>query len=136
MVRGAVRVLEEGMLEQFDDQSQKPISASFTAPFAPNEDIETLSKLNTNQQESDSPISIALDSPQRNVTFSIPPTPSLDAPLPISTDDHLPIVENISYNAIDEMVNEVFARAGVDVDYLTFEDFEYVVEQDANVLAW
>lgn len=50
----------------------------------------------------------------------------------------MPIMESMSQNAIDQMVERTFASAGVsDSDGgLSFEDFKRVVEGDSNMLAW
>lgn len=53
-------------------------------------------------------------------------------------EDQLPLMESISHDAIEEMVEQVFMIAQVprDRDVLTFEEFRLVVQQDVNILAW
>ena len=71
---------------------------------------------------------------------------SLDLSSPLSRnsipglldEDQLPLMESISHDAIEEMVEQVFMIAQVprERDVLTFEEFRLVVQQDVNILAW
>ncbi|KAL5036562.1 hypothetical protein BDV3_005765 [Batrachochytrium dendrobatidis] len=51
--------------------------------------------------------------------------------------ERFPIMEAMSQDAIEEMVERTFEAIGAgDRDVLNFEEFRYVVEHDINMLAW
>jgi hypothetical protein len=171
LVRGVVKVMEEGMLDNFDDEASKPVSAAFGAP----------STLNENDNENNTPTDpappkdeslVVNDSSSMNSSFvditrselnNNPATAhssrleelehfdaklsevghspaSLDVRPALAfmpNDEHIPVMEYISNDAIEEMVDQVFIIAGAeDDDEITFEQFERVVESDVNILAW
>jgi hypothetical protein len=67
------------------------------------------------------------------------PTFSVGTPIPNVQDDveHYPIMEAMSQDAIEEMVNKIFTSIKpVNSDKLTFDEFRKVVEGDSNLLAW
>ena len=199
LVRGVVKVMEEGMLDTFDDEAEKPVSAAFGAPSTLNDSntyssfqerygveesqrnesnsekentananfihthIQTLSNTSTTEDYETSsgrgkppiaPITIpettTLSSANFNFTtrpllsprrHSIDSTsPLLLSSVPVNPDeDYKPIMESISHEAIEEMVDQVFVLAGVDAserDFLEFEEFQNVVHKDVNLLAW
>ena len=52
-------------------------------------------------------------------------------------EEHWPVMEAMSQDAIEEMVSKTFDSAGIPgEDRLSFEDFKKVVESDSNMLAW
>ncbi len=199
LVRGVVKVMEEGMLDTFDDEAEKPVSAAFGAPSTLNDGgtfssqqerdemeesrsqsmlekekansnfihthFQTLSTTSATEDYETTPTEIGkppiapLQIPEASVISShgfyantgmklSPRRPSIDhSSSPISRssmpglhpdEDHYPIMESISHDAIEEMVDQVFLLAGVgpEREFLTFDEFRRVVEQDVNVLAW
>jgi len=51
--------------------------------------------------------------------------------------NNLPIMEAMSQDTIEEVVNKTFALANAKSnDYLTFEEFQKVAESDITILAW
>lgn len=221
LVRGVVKVMEEGMLDTFDDEAEKPVSAAFGAPSTLNnsgdgdrggasslsstggqdadkddvgrqqlmlekeqtnsnlihthlQSLSDMSSLSTSgvvvtESQTDAPVpsskpvhhpvlslqvdgnSATLSSPHLTATGasikqSFPRRTSLDMSSPLSRNsvpslldqDQLPLMESISHDAIEEMVEQVFLIAHVpaDCDFMSFEEFRIVVEQDVNILAW
>lgn len=173
LVRGVVKVMEEGMLDNFDDEASKPVSAAFGAPSTMNEN---------NEESADTPVDpappqkeesmITNDNSSMNSSFvDVKRSDTNNAPVnlqstrleeldqfdaklseaghsPVSldvrpalafmpNDEHIPVMEYISNDAIEEMVNQVFDIAGAqDEEEITFKQFEKVVEIDVNILAW
>jgi hypothetical protein len=158
LVRVSVKVMEEDMLANFDDDGTKPVSAAFGAPSTLNDSSHRQeTELSQKQPESSEILSIAdrleddgmeaelsdVSIPnKRRVSFDLPTasptTYDLRPSLPYMRDeDHVPIVETISQDAIEEMVQQVFLVAGCEKQgKLTLEDFKTVVEYDANILSW
>jgi hypothetical protein len=171
LVRGVVKVMEEGMLDSFDDEASKPVSAAFGAPSTLNEnenanntptdplppkdeslvlnDASSMnssfvdvkrSELNNNHTTAHSSRLEELE--QFDAKFSeVAHSPaSLDVRPALAfmpNDEHIPVMEYISNDAIEEMVDQVFTTAGAgEEDEITFEQFEKVVENDVNILAW
>ncbi|KAJ3163281.1 hypothetical protein HDU88_006379 [Geranomyces variabilis] len=100
-----------------------------------------------------SPLRASLDpsSPQHHLFAHHLPSPSTAAAPPHSAiEEQWPIMEAMSQDAIEEMVDKVFESAGKEdavrryhehgpleeEDGLDFEDFVRVVEIDSNLLAW
>ncbi|KAJ3172897.1 hypothetical protein HDU87_007733 [Geranomyces variabilis] len=100
-----------------------------------------------------SPLRASLDpsSPQHHLFAHHLPSPSTVAAPPHSAiEEQWPIMEAMSQDAIEEMVDKVFESAGKEdavrryhehgtleeKDGLDFEDFVRVVEVDSNILAW
>ncbi|KAJ3271117.1 hypothetical protein HDV01_007054 [Terramyces sp. JEL0728] len=173
LVRGVVKVMEEGMLDSFDDEATKPVSAAFGAPSTLessqpqqkdeetqtrtedrreerteetrqrsgtlNRPISNLSHVVTTFDDDDTPPPTR--QPRRIVSFDmLTPSPrSLDLrpALPFLQDDeHVPIMESISQDAIEEMISQIYSLVGKSEGDLTFEDFKIIVENDVNILAW
>jgi hypothetical protein len=155
LVRGAVKVMEEGMLDSFDDEAAKPVSAAFGAPSTQFNQTTTTTDFQEKEQTEEDLELIPMEksrslqeilSPnsasKKFVSFHLheESPKSLDlrpAPAYMRDDDHLPIVETISKDAIEEMINQVFLSVGCsDRDSLDFTEFCAVVEQDVNILSW
>lgn len=161
LVRGVVKVMEEGMMESFDDEAEKPVSAAFgpatltnnesmaafnvpdhsrqhhdTADARQSKDEPLTHLINTHlQPQEEGEISDRLK-PNLLTTNNDPRRGSLDTTSPISRDDEdLPLMESISHDAIEEMVAAVFEIGGNE-EGLGFSQFEVVVRHDPNVLAW
>lgn len=67
---------------------------------------------------------------------SAPPTATHDTNSPFGYGT-LPIMEAVSQDTIEEVVNKTFALAHAEnKDYLTFEEFQRVAEADITILAW
>jgi hypothetical protein len=159
LVRVSVKVMEENMLESFDDDGTKPVSAAFGAP-------STLidGNLTHNEPRQKPPVSETTEissishrieadmmdpsypdvniPPKRRVSFDIagetPTTFDIRPSIPYMRDeDYEPVVESLSQDAIEEMVQQVFTIAGKEnQDYLNLDDFRTVVDYDTNILAW
>ncbi|KAJ3128330.1 hypothetical protein HK098_004739 [Nowakowskiella sp. JEL0407] len=70
---------------------------------------------------------------RRSVQMS-PLNPIIDSDL---EEEHWPVMETMSQDAIEEMVERTFNSAGLsDEDGIDFEVFKKVVEIDSNLLAW
>lgn len=171
LVRGVVKVMEEGMLDNFDDEAENPVSAAFGAPSTqqgdgpsnnvgpgPSQDkkedrdaFELLQMTDSivlgHATTSDRPPLLQTDFQSPSVSSSSRTQrdqrrPSWDSPvssIPFNTDeDHMiPIMESISQDAIEEMVQQVFTLAGAqERNDITIDEFKMVVEQDPNILAW
>jgi hypothetical protein len=155
LVRVSVKVMEEDMLANFDDEGTKPVSAAFGAPSTLNDgnhrpemDIpQKLPELSNVEDRIDDDIADAslpdvLIPNKRRVSFDLPSasptTYDMRPSLPyMRDDDHVPVVETISQDAIEEMVQQVFLVAGCEKKgKLTLDDFKTVVEYDANILSW
>jgi hypothetical protein len=166
LVRGVVKVMEEGMLENFDDEASKPVSAAFGAPSTLNDNADMFDASSEPTPTKEESLAVT-DSPPLNSSVAehkMTTTPAhssrledleqFDAKLTeialspasldvrpalafMANDEHVPVMESISNDAIEEMVNQVFAIAGAqNQDEITLEQFEKVVESDVNVLAW
>jgi Ca2+-binding EF-hand superfamily protein len=139
LVRGSVKLIEEGMLEQFDDQDNKPVSAAFGAPTS----LDTDSNHHTDLKDQPR---LDLGSPndflftRYEPTFNISPTKTLDLRPSLAflgENDHVPVIENISQDAINEMIQIIFDQIeNSHGEYLTLEDFIKAVDIDVNIIAW
>jgi hypothetical protein len=180
LVRGVVKVIEEGMLDSFDDEAEKPVSAAFGAPSTLGvSDPEASHPNNTNageasrkrdaqtaEEEEFSPsfsesatrLNMAIPPSNEAASGSSPSSASLpiflrrqysyDENSPTSLDlrpslpfigdeEHVAIMESISHDAIEEMIDQVFATGNAaSKDVLTFDEFRIAVLHDVNVMAW
>ncbi|KAI8820750.1 uncharacterized protein EV422DRAFT_496563, partial [Fimicolochytrium jonesii] len=177
LVRDVVKTMEEGMMDSFDDEGTKPVSAAFAGPSGrhvedDNPDGDGLGegrspqKLKKHFEEdsfdilarfaapgSNNPRRRSHVSPSQNRGFRRPsndqsPTyvspasdtlSSIDSPTSASISEQWPVMEAMSQNAIQEMVDKTFELAGLaatDPQGLSFEAFVKVVEADNNLLSW
>ncbi|KAJ2997124.1 hypothetical protein HDV02_005865 [Globomyces sp. JEL0801] len=180
LVRGVVKVMEEGMLDSFDDEATKPVSAVFGAPNSTDDSSDLPQPKPIQDDMSDSPLmernlsygsnqplrrqiataintdheydpgnqslpSPSLHSPMqasrrlptRTVSFDMnqsPKTLDMRPALPFMVDDeHIPIMESISQDAIEEMIQQVFVVANAtDKEGLDIDDFRLAVDHDAR----
>jgi Ca2+-binding EF-hand superfamily protein len=113
LVRDVVRALEEEMMESFDEEVSKPVSAAFTAPIPSNRDDASSSSSSAVQK-------------------SVPASNGAGDPA-----QYFPVMETVSQDAIDEMVEKTFATLVPDGQGLiSFESFKAFVENDSTMLAW
>jgi hypothetical protein len=104
LVRDVVKALEEEMMENFDDQASKPVSAVFTAPIQTNGNNGLPTKAHDDEDE---------------------------------TEQYWPVMETMSQDAIDEMVEKTFSGLNIRGDGLiSFEEFKAFVERDSTMIAW
>lgn len=136
LVRDVVKTMEDGLLENFDEQDAKPTSAAFSAPIV----------------SSGPPVESQLEQPEEELTenvptilakldtLSVPPSaPSSPTMLhgQILYHEDFPVMEAMSQQALDEMVNQTFADAGAQWrDEIDFSGFCIAAEKDPNLLSW
>lgn len=113
LVRDVVRSCEEEMMASFDDSADKPVSSVFNAPIPSDSGPST----------STGKPAMLLNNPGNTSAQGI--------------DRRWPIMEAMSQDAIDEMVNNVFQCADTDKDgKISFEEFEAWAANDNTILAW
>ncbi|XP_073256071.1 uncharacterized protein [Porites lutea] len=113
LVRDVVRSCEEEMMASFDDSADKPVSSVFNAPIPSDSGPST----------STGKPAMVLNNPGNTSAQGI--------------DRRWPIMEAMSQDAIDEMVNNVFQCADTDKDgKISFEEFEAWAANDNTILAW
>lgn len=113
LVRDVVRSCEEEMMASFDDSADKPVSAVFNAPI-PND---------SGPSTSAGKPAMVMNNPGNTSTQGV--------------DGRWPIMEAMSQDAIDEMVNNVFQCADTNKDgKISFEEFEAWAANDNTILAW
>ena len=114
------------MLENFDDEAEKPVSAAFGAPFETNNDNREQNYMK--EVESDEEFSpTRSDSPYRNDS-----SPTRFSEI---ENTETAIIDTISQNAINEMISQIFDSVGK-TEELNFEDFKKAVAIDVNIMAW
>ncbi|KAI9197381.1 uncharacterized protein BJ171DRAFT_428071, partial [Polychytrium aggregatum] len=181
LVRDVVKTMEEGMMESFDDEAAKPVSASFYAPIQSQGNPSTFDDEDDEEEgegSARSPTHATLPSPHmatslpdsmlstsddqrriqtilQNRSTNVSPTPSdtntaresglfhgynpSHGSFSMTDGDHVhfPVMEEMSQDAIEEMVDKTFQAAKVErKDYMSFEEFKGVVEKDSNLLSW
>lgn len=114
LVRDVVRSCEEEMMASFDDSGDKPVSSIFNAPIPSNAGPSTANG---------KPVML-MNNPGNSTSAK-------------GVDGRWPIMEAMSQDAIDEMVNNVFHCADKDKDgKISFEEFEAWATNDNTILAW
>lgn len=112
LVRDVVRSCEEEMMITFDDSADKPVSSVFNAPIP-------------------SQPTSATGSAKPDMTFNNPGSSGR------GENGTWPVMEAMSQDAIDEMVENVFLKADLDKDdKITFEEFQTWAAIDNTILAW
>ena len=112
LVRDVVRSCEEEMMITFDDSADKPVSAVFNAPIPSQAGPST-------------------SSTKPSTTFNNPGSSGR------GENGTWPVMEAMSQDAIDEMVENVFLKADLDKDdKISFEEFETWAAIDNTILAW
>ncbi|XP_032218667.1 uncharacterized protein LOC116601905 [Nematostella vectensis] len=111
LVRDVVRSCEEEMMAAFDDAGDKPVSAVFNAPIPSDTEPSTSGK--------------------PNMHFHHPGSGRREE------DGTWPVMEAMSQDAIDEMVEHVFAYADADKNgEISYEEFKVWATCDSTLLAW
>ena len=114
LVRDVVRCCEEEMMASFDDSGDKPVSAVFNAPIP-------------------SGAGPSASSGKPSVIMNNPGSSSSTRRI----DRRWPVMEAMSQDAIDEMVNNVFQCADTDKDdRISFEEFQAWAANDNTILNW
>jgi hypothetical protein len=130
LVKDVVKVMEEGMLEGFDDESHKPVSASFPTPSHVN-DPSPMTKLFDDD---------SLPSPVREQSSVL--KWSLGHRKSETGDEGLAIIETVSQDAIEDLVSIVFADLqslstdGERLEAISFEHFRILAKNDINLISW
>ena len=93
--------LEDEIITEFDESSNKPVSAAFTASIPEGQN------------------------------------PNTSTTQPSSPREQWPVMEQMSVEAIDEMVDKIFTTVGADINQgLTFDNFRSFVDIDTTIMAW
>ena len=120
LVRDVVRALEEDIIEQFDEEANKPVSSVFSAPIPDSQPIPE--KPPQTEETEDQTGELTRDSGDRR--------------LPEDSSQYIGLMESMSQDAIDEMVERVFDSIGNEEERLSLEDFKRFVENDNTLIAW
>ncbi|KAJ1502817.1 hypothetical protein HMI56_002495 [Coelomomyces lativittatus] len=186
LVRDIVKALEEEMMDSFDDENNKPVSAMFTAPIPPSSTPPTSTSLTTPRPSSSSPSSSSsssssfqdfqppiynekepLEDPSSTSRLELPtltdqapsgtshppllppPPPSSSSssssslPSPLHPEEvsmtprYKPIMEQMSQDAIAEMVQKTFQSMDIHrKGYIEFPEFKTYVENDSTLISW
>ncbi|XP_071810360.1 uncharacterized protein [Asterias amurensis] len=108
LVRDVVKACEEEMMANFDDTQGRPVSSLFSAPIP----TDTGADLNLTAKA---------------------PFPGN----PGSREDMWPVMEAMSQDAVEEMVENVFKMANVDLDQrITRQQFQEMTVTDSSLLDW
>ncbi|XP_038060803.1 uncharacterized protein LOC119731668 isoform X2 [Patiria miniata] len=108
LVRDVVKACEEEMMANFDDTQGRPVSSLFSAPI---------------------PTDTGSD-PSQITKTPFPGNPG-------SREDMWPVMEAMSQDAIEEMVENIFKMANVDLDQrITLQQFGELTAVDNSLLAW
>ncbi|XP_022098786.1 uncharacterized protein LOC110983661 [Acanthaster planci] len=108
LVRDVVKACEEEMMANFDDTQGRPVSSLFSAPI---------------------PTDTGPD-PSQITKTPFPGNPG-------SREDMWPVMEAMSQDAIEEMVENIFRTANVDLDQrITLQQFRELTAVDSSLLAW
>ncbi|KAI9007326.1 hypothetical protein BC832DRAFT_554991 [Gaertneriomyces semiglobifer] len=111
-------------------------SPELLSPTTPSAGSHPLRRLNTRRSlphlSVSSPLRMSLEANSPNYQASLPSPATFAA-----GEEQWPVMEAMSQDAIEEMVDKTFQLAGCeDEEGLSFEDFKHVVELDTNLLAW
>ena len=121
LVRDVVKALEEEMMENFDDEASKPVSASFTAP------IPTSHRRPSSYQKDKSAAAAAGAGPSAAGTDGQEP----------GQEEMWPVMEAMSQDAIEEMVEKTFNSANTSKNgKISFDEFRRFVQNDSTMIAW
>ncbi|XP_030828235.1 uncharacterized protein LOC115919200 [Strongylocentrotus purpuratus] len=109
LVRDVVKACEEEMMANFDDNQGRPVSSLFSAPIP----SDTGAQITTT-----------------NGKIPFPGNPG-------SKEDMWPVMEAMSQDAIEEMVDNVFKMAKIDADQrITLDQFKNLAIVDSSLVAW
>jgi Ca2+-binding EF-hand superfamily protein len=169
LVRDAVRAIEQEMLEEFDEKTQKPVSAAFTAPIPESQSppqqqqqqrpLKLLPSSSASPASASGPGHMMLSSPVAETLagrrMGILPSPltspqafphSLALHQMLSTptsaaspiaEPFLPVMESMSQDAIEEMVERTFLAVDRHGNgRISYDEFEAFVQNDSTLIAW
>jgi hypothetical protein len=166
LVRDVVKTMEDGLLEGFDEEDAKPVSAAFSAPIVssgpPEDSVEganqngnstkkhidqgtilgdDLGTVKENRKRSPSPLKTTrfkdgTESEASSPTADEASSPTL-LPGPLRIHRDFPVMEAMGHQALEDMVDQTFKDAGCEEkNEMNLEEFTRVAEKDANILAW
>jgi hypothetical protein len=136
LVRDVVKTMEDGLLETFDDQDAKPTSAAFSAPIVSSGPPTDSKPEQTDEEETENAPMILGKLDSLSVAPSAPSSPTMLHGQVFFHED-FPVMEAMSQQALDEMVEQTFADAeAVGRDELDFSSFCIAAEKDPNLLSW
>jgi Ca2+-binding EF-hand superfamily protein len=134
LVRDVVKTMEDGLLENFDDQDAKPTSSAFSAPIVSSGPPRDSSP--DTQDDNSEMILGKLDTLSSGQAETTPGSPTLLHGQVLFHED-FPVMEAMSQQALEEMVEQTFADAGAqEGDEIDFPRFCIAAEKDPNLLAW
>lgn len=147
LVRDVVRALEEEMMDQFDDEANKPVSASFTAPIPatstrPEQRVaKHISNSSTSESDpSSSDQNVTMKNVEDNNASDVSDEQELQARIRQEQDEeeqYWPAVEVMSQDAIDEMVDKTFQNIDKQGSgMISLEEFRDFVQHDSTLIAW
>ena len=165
LVRDVVKTMEDGLLQGFDEEDAKPVSATFSAPIVssgpPEDSAEETTLEGSNKKHLDRETLLGDDlgvgkgrrkrspSPLKTTRFqdgneSEASSPTADEassptllPGPLRIHRDFPVMEAMGHQALEDMVEQTFKDAGCETrDEMGLEEFRRVAEKDANILAW
>jgi hypothetical protein len=153
LVRDVVKAMEEEMMINFDDQGNKPVSASFTAPIpsssqngaspptkgsssedpvSPTDEYEGVFQPKSEHKESSNPQykhfneKVSKDGGSHN-----------EGVQKYNNEERMPVIEAMSQDALEEMVDKTFSGAECEhKGYISFEDFKRFAENDTTMISW
>jgi hypothetical protein len=136
LVRDVVKTMEDGLLENFDDQDAKPTSAAFSAPIVSSGPPTDSKPEETEEELSENAPMILGKLDTLSVAPSAPSSPTMLHGQVLFHED-FPVMEAMSQQALDEMVEQTFADAeALGRDELDFSSFCIAAEKDPNLLSW
>lgn len=138
LVRDVVRVVEEGIMEHFDEHGTKPVSAAFPAPRMTNmPDFESMKRPYSPERDQDPTSQLSAARETLEQLYRNPRRTSDGEITSPVNNDLLPMIETMSQEAIEDLVSHLFEYANpLDPSYLTWLDFEKTLKHDMNLLAW
>jgi hypothetical protein len=133
LVRDVVKALEEEMMDNFDDEGRKPVSAAFTAPIPsessgpPREKGDAIVEMREEREHHADPRD------HGNLLSPTHPATQTHHAAHVS----FPAMQAVSQEAIDEIVERTFASADLDGDgMLSYEEFARFAENDSTLVGW
>eukprot|EP00126_Sphaerothecum_destruens_P002988 Sdes_comp16434_c0_seq1m5774 len=146
LVRDVVKALEEEMFANFNDEGGKPVSSLFTAPIPRDSDSSSHEKPAQDEPVIFSPDAGAAPRASLNNLAEDLRGSGKAAHRKISSSrnfssgqfgDMWPVMEEMSQDAISEMVENAFKSADLDDDgFISFEEFQVWAATDSTMIAW
>jgi phenylpropionate dioxygenase-like ring-hydroxylating dioxygenase large terminal subunit len=132
LVRDVVRALEEEIMDGFDENANKPVSAAFTTPIPASTDEPTPRRRKSRETDDDTQMN------QLGVQRPLPqPNSSVHHDDEEGEEAFWPVMEMMSQDAIEEMVEKMFTSVDREGNGLiSFDEFKRFVEHDTTMIAW